>query len=80
MIPDHWRPEVESCIKNKMLTPSARNDIVRTLVSQLFSRSNKPTRLECEVHARKLVSKYPFLKDDRSEGFVSLFFYNVTRL
>lgn len=75
-IPDHWRPEVESCLKDEMLTPSARNEIIRTLVSQLFSRANKPSRGMCEEYARKLILRYPFLKDDMGNGYVS---YEVCR-
>ena len=70
-IPDHWRPEVEQCINEKMLTESARHDIVRTLVNQLFTRASKPDRFQCEAHARRLILKYPFFKDDMGNGYVS---------
>ena len=63
LIHDHWRPEVEVCIKDKSVNPSARNEIVRTLVTQLFSM--------CEEGSRKLILKYPFLKDHMGNGYVS---------
>lgn len=70
-VPDHWRPEVESCLQEQSLTESARNEMVRALVLQLFARSIKPTRIQCEAVARKLILKYPFLKDDLGNGYVS---------
>ena len=71
-IPDHWRPEVEQCIVTKNLTGSVRNEIVRTLVHLLFSKFKKPSRINCEEFARKLILKYPFMKDDLGNGYVSL--------
>lgn len=70
-IPDHWRPEVQSCLEDKCLTNGARNEIVRTLVHLLFAKVSKPTRLQCEDLARKLIMKYPFIKDDLGNGYVS---------
>ena len=71
-IPDLWRPEVRQAIKEHSMTISARNDIVRTLVSHLFSKVEKPTRSHCEDLARKFILKYPFFKDDLGNGYVSL--------
>ena len=79
-IPDHWRPEIEQCLEEKRLTDSARNDVVRTLVSQLFARSNKPNRYQCESLARRLILKYPFLKDDLGNGYVSICMYDFSML
>ena len=63
-IPNQWRPHVETCITKKLLDNSARNEIVRALVHVLFTKFKKPTRFNCEEFARKLVLKYPFMKDD----------------
>lgn len=71
-IPGHWRPEVEDCIRKQGLSDSARSEIIRVLVTQLFVHSRKPSRVECEQHARKLILKYPFMKDDMGNGYVSL--------
>ena len=70
-IPEHWRPEVEECIRNQSLEESARCEIVRTLVSLLFSRFAKPTREQCGSLARQLILKHPFMKDDMGNGYVS---------
>ena len=64
IIPDHWRPEIESCLKEECLTDSARNEIVRSLVNQLFARASKPMSSQCEELARKLIVKHPFVKDN----------------
>ena len=76
VFPDHWRPEVESCIASKTLTDNARQEIKRTLVSQLFARSSRPDRSDCDQIARKLILKYPFMKDDLGNGYVSLLLDN----
>ena len=70
-IPDHWRPEVEDCLRKKCLTPGARQEMVRTVVSQLFARSQRPNRNDCDQVARQLILKYPFTKDDLGSGYVS---------
>ena len=70
-IPEHWRPEVEECIHNESLEESARCEIVRTLVSLLFSRFTKPTREQCGSLARQLILKHTFMKDDMGNGYVS---------
>ncbi len=69
-LPTHWRPEVEFCLQEKNFSNSARNDIVRTLVGLLFSKSPKPSRVQCEDLAKKLILKYPFARDDLGNGYV----------
>lgn len=76
-IPSHWRPEVEECIKERYLSDTARLEIVRVLVTQLFARSTKPSRPDCERYGRKLILKYPFMRDDRGNGYVSILFSNA---
>ena len=73
-IPDHWCPEIEHSINEKQFSSSSRNEIVRVLVSQLFCKTTKPTRLQCEELARKFILKYPFAKDDLGNGYVSHFY------
>ena len=48
-----------------------RAEIVRVLVTSLFSRFTKPTRAQSAALARKLILKYPFMKDDLGNGYVS---------
>ena len=73
-IPKMWRPDVEDCIREKCLTVSARDEIVRHLVNLLFSTSTKPIRAECEELGRKLILTYPWMKDDMACGYVSFIF------
>lgn len=40
-IPDHWRPEVEDCLRKKCLTPNARQEIVYALLPANFLPSHK---------------------------------------
>ena len=75
LIPDHWRPEVEECLRKKILTPNARHEMVRTVVSQLFARHTRPDRSDCEKVARQMILKYPFTKDDMGCGYVSSNFF-----
>ncbi|XP_065893301.1 uncharacterized protein [Dysidea avara] len=71
-IPTHWRPDTLKCIKQKSLSCDSRNDIVRTLVSIMMSKVGaKPTRGQCEQAARDLILKYPFMKDDIGDGYLS---------
>lgn len=71
VIPDHWRPEIEQCISEKNISDSARNEIVRILVSILFFKFSKPTTSQCADVARKFILKYPFAKDDLGNGYQS---------
>ena len=75
-IPSHWRPETKACINRKVLTNESRLDIIRTLVTLTMSKFGPvPTRHQLEEVARKLVLKYPFMKDAAGSGYVSLSTY-----
>ena len=71
VIPDNWRPEVMKSIKNKCITDSTRNEIVRVLANSLFSVSQKPSRQQCDEVAKKLILKFPSTKDELGNGYVS---------
>lgn len=54
------------------LTTATRSDIVRTLVTLLTSKyGSKPTQQQIEDLARKLILKFPWMKDDMMNGYVS---------
>ena len=72
-IPDHWHPAVEDCLCKKCLTPNARQEIVCTVASQFFAKSQRPTRSDCDQVARQLILKHPFTKDYLGCGYVSFF-------
>ena len=80
-IPDVWRPTIMTCIRadgtdeqKKMLTASIRNELVRDLVTQMYTVRLKPDRSFCTLVAKSLVKKYPFMKDagDNVSGYVSI--------
>lgn len=56
------------------LDTSRRNEVVRDLVTQMFAFDPKPNSAFAAVVAKKLVRKYPFMKDigDKVSGYVSL--------
>ena len=54
----------------------SRSDVVRTLVTLLVAKYGpKPGRTHCEDLGRQLILKYPFMKDDLGNGYVSHFCY-----
>ena len=72
MIPSTWCPETQQCIDDQDMTPDARSDIVRTLVTLLTARVGpNPTHDQLGDIARQLVLKYPFMQDDLGNGYVS---------
>ena len=79
-IPDTWRPSIMSCIRGqtleeqkRMLVPTIRNEVVRDLVTQMYSYYTKPDKAAVTEVAKKLVQKYPFMRDDGPQvsGYVS---------
>ena len=58
-IPDIWHPEIMQCLNDKFLTDSLCNEMSRCLSNLLFSFTRKP---------RKLIIKYPFMKDELGNG------------
>ena len=57
----------------KKITETARFEIVRALVNIMFTKYPRPGRRDCDYVARKLVLKYPFLRDSMGNGYVSYY-------
>lgn len=83
-IPDIWRPSVMECIfaeseaeSRKLLIPTIRNEMVRDLVTQMYAVWQNPSRQNCTEVAKKLVKKYPFMKDEGASvsGYVGYYNY-----
>lgn len=79
-IPETWRPSIMACLKQPTdserkleLTPETRNEIVRDLVTQMFSYDPEPKAQFAAIVAKKLVKRHPFMKDigERVSGYVS---------
>ena len=72
-IPDHWREETQDSIEEGVMDDDSRSDIVRTLVTLMVAKYGpKPGRARCEELSRLLILKYPFMKDDLGNGYVSV--------
>lgn len=65
------RPSLEE--QKRMLVPAIRNEIVRDLVTQMYLCYTKPDKAAVTDVAKKLVQKYPFMRDDGPQvsGYVS---------
>ena len=81
-IPDTWRPSIMQCLRKETdeerrleLDTSRRNEVVRDLVTQMFAIDPKPNSAFAALVAKKLVRKYPFMRDigDKVSGYVSFF-------
>ena len=79
-IPDMWRPSIMDCIEasteeeqQQALIPTVRNEIVRDLVTHMFSFNPKPQKDFCTKVAQMLVKKYCFMADkgQKVSGYVS---------
>lgn len=68
---EFWREDTQICI-DEVLDDESRSDIVRSLVTLLVSKFGlKPGRSRCEELSRQLILKYPFMKDDIGNEYVS---------
>ena len=59
--------------------PKVRNEIVRGIVSQMFSFETKPQKDFCTQVAKMLVKKYKFMRDvgQKVSGYVSYYSNNL---
>ena len=74
IMPEKWRDDTQTCIDAKVLNKESRNDITRTLVTLIVAKhGSNPGKAKCEEVSRKLILKYPFMKDDLGSGYVSTF-------
>ena len=71
-MPDLWQEDTQACIDAKVLSPESRSDISRTLVTLVTAKYGpNPGKTKFDEVARKLILKYPFMKDDMGSGYVS---------
>ena len=57
------KADVERSLSKKKLCADDRMYIVRVLATVLLTHVQKPTKRQCEVVAKALVRKFPFLKE-----------------
>ena len=71
LVPEQWKEDTRACIDAKVMSKESRGDISRTLVTLMTAKyGSNPGRTRCEEIARKLILKYPFMKDDLGSGYV----------
>ena len=61
----------------KLLTPDVRSQVVRDLVSNMFTYSTSPNHEFCTFVAQRLILKYPFMRDAVGTGYVSTLFPDI---
>ncbi len=63
--------------QKRKLVPSVRSEIVRDLVTQMYAFCPRPDKDFIERVAKKLVQRYPFMKDQGKHvtGYVSMTSY-----
>ena len=80
-IPDSWPPAIMACIQQptieeqrRAMGPLVRNEVVRVLATQMFCVDPKPQKEFCTQVAKKLVTKYSFMRDTgvKVSGYVSI--------
>ena len=57
------KEDVEKSLSQKKLCADDRKYIVRVLATVLLTHVQKPSMRQCEVVAKALVRKFPFLKE-----------------
>ena len=72
IIPQQWQEDTQACINAKVLTQESRGNICRTLVTLVTAKYRpNPGKGKIDDIARKLILKYPFMKDDMGSWYVS---------
>lgn len=54
-----------------MPSARARDEIVKSLSTLVLVYTIRPTPEECAIIAKKLINKFPVLKDNQGNGYVS---------
>lgn len=66
-----FRPETEQHLAEEVLVDADKKYIVQTLATILMTQVQRPALKQCGTVAKKLITKFPFLKDDEGDGEVS---------
>ena len=66
-----------AAIEEKTLDSELRSEIVKDLVTHMYSFVGKPTSHFIEEVSRKLVANYPFMKDSGIDPCVSYVVFNI---
>ena len=71
-LPKCFSASVMQSLDNKKMMPNTRSAFVRELVVHMTSFGIRPTRNFCSTVARRIILKYPFLRDAVGNGYVSM--------
>ena len=70
-IPTRFSAETTACIKSGVLTKRSRDEIVNSLATLMLVHTSRPTPEDLTMVSRRLMEKYPILKDNVDGGYVS---------
>ena len=70
-LPKCFSASVES-LEKKNMPPKVRSAFVRELIVHMTSYGIRPPRNFCSAVARRIILKYPFLRDAVGSGYVSI--------
>lgn len=71
-IPSHFSSRTEEAIASGLLTKGTRIEIIQSLSSAIMVYTKEPTSVHYNTVCRKLIEKYPTLKDTiGTTGYVS---------
>lgn len=71
-LPKCFSAVVMESLEKKDMKPKVRSAFVRELIVHMTSYGVKPSKNFCSSVARKIVLKYPFLRDAVGSGYVSI--------
>ena len=74
-LPSCFSKERSEAIKSGVLTKRARVEIHNALATLMLVHTSRPTSNDRDIVCRRLVQKYPTLKDSSDTGYVSLLFF-----
>lgn len=67
-----FKMDVEKSMSEKKLCADDRKYIVRVLATVLLTHIQRPSKRHCEVVAKSLIRKFPFLKEYVSKCSLSV--------
>lgn len=70
-LPKAFSSAVMGALQKKQMEPKVRSAFVRELVVHMTSYGIRPPRPFCSLVARRIILKYPFLRDAVGNGYVS---------
>lgn len=71
-IPEKFSRATMKVLSEEVITDKARIEIVSAIALQAYQHTTYPTSEEYTTMCRKLIERYPFLKDKIGNGIVSL--------